>query len=202
MTLRWSLVALWAVCPFAFWLTSHRPFTESREAAQRLPASLGEYSLATDHGITPRMEQLLGTSDAIWRTYVAPDDARVYVVLVCHRENWKSVHPPDICLRGSNMILTDSLEHDDVGELVLFNEGSGRSYLSLYQYGADGLATGSYSEFFLHHAPRALFRAATDGYLLRIETDFDRGKRDAARARCRGMLEAMQPFLREIVRPR
>lgn len=198
MTPRWSVIVLWLVCPFAFWLTSYRPFAGSSGLAKTMPVEVGGYILRADHEITRRMAQLLGTDDAIWRTYGAPDGEPVYVVLVCHRENWKSVHPPDICLRGSNMILTDDRLLERAGALELFNEASNRSYLSIYQYGADGLATGSYSSFFLHHAPRALFRASTTGYLLRIETDFDDGERAAAYARCERMLDALVPFLSEV----
>ena len=165
-----STLVTWTVAPLALWLTAYRPFTGAAGLVERVPATIGAYRLVTDHSITSSQADLLGTDDALWRTYVGPDGREVYVVLVFHRENWKSVHPPDICLRGSNMVVNHDEVFTGLGRLVLYSRDQDRDYLSLYRYGAASLSTGSYLEFFLHHAPRALFRRSVGGYLLRVET--------------------------------
>ncbi len=193
-----SIALLWIVGSFTLWLSSYRPFTGTRGVAKSLPARIGAYSLSYDTPMTDRQFRLLGTDDAIWRTYTDADGHEIYVVLVCHAENWKSIHPPDICLRGSNMVITEDQQRDGHGELVLFSRDRRSDYVSLYRYGAADLATGSYLGFFLHHAPRALFRAAVGGYLVRVETWVDADGREAAVRRCESFLEAAEPHLRAL----
>ena len=69
---------------------------------------------------------------------------------------------------------------------------NGRPYLTIYAYGARDLCTGSYGEFFLHHAPRAIFRASNDGFLLRVDSYAD-GPDGVlgAEARCRELLRGL-----------
>lgn len=194
-----SLAVLWIVCAFALWLSTYRPFTGSLGIAEKFPDQVGEFTVKEHHGIDAQQASLLGTDDAIWRTYEDAANNEVYLVLVFHRENWKSVHPPDICLRGSNMVLELDEQLDDAGRLTLHSRDQNVGYVSLYRYGGADLATGSYLSFFLHHAPRALFRAATDGYLLRVEA-YEEPDRAAARARCRKFLDQAEPILAELMR--
>jgi hypothetical protein len=119
----------------------------------------------------------------------------VFLVAVFHQSNWTSVHPPHICLAGSNMrIVEDGLLGGEgevpgsVGRIVTVDRGNRRKYLSLYVYGAAGLQTGRYSEFVLHHLPRALLRRGGVGYLMRVETWVEGDDMAAAEARCRRFL--------------
>lgn len=190
-------VFLWplciALCALSF--TRAEPSLSGRAAA--LPASLAMFRQNSLWDVTPRMHQLLGTDDATWRTYEDGKGNALYVVAVFHGSNWKSVHPPHICLLGSDMDIvqeggTDlaSRTGDRAGQILLRTRKEGRPYVSLYAYGAKDLCTGSYLNFFLHHAPRALFRASNDGFLLRVESYADgAGGFDAAEARCRALLE-------------
>ena len=123
----------------------------------------------------------------------------MFVVAVFHGSNWKSVHPPHVCLEASDIeLLEDSdiaLGDDDsahAGRILGRSRADGRPYLTLYVYGARDLCTGSYRDFFLHHAPRALFRASNDGFLLRVDTYADGdGGVVAAERRCRALLAAL-----------
>lgn len=190
---------LWpfAVLCLALQLTKPAPTISGRAAA--LPVAAGPYVQKAQYEMTRRMFQLLGTDDATWRCYETRDQHEIYVVGVFHGSNWKSVHPPHICLLGSDMdiVSEDATElasgaDDQAGRIVLKTRRDGRTYVSLYAYGARDLCTGSYLQFFLHHAPRALFRASNDGFLLRVETYVANGEGLLdAQARCEGLLAAL-----------
>lgn len=206
--LRRSAIVLWLLAPALLWLTLHRPFTVASGRAARVPHVVGGFQLASDHALTPREFELLGTDDATWRTYTDRNGAEIFVVVVFHQENWKSVHPPHLCLRGSDMlidgdgvVMTEGAEGAwfDVGRILASNRVGGRRYLSNFVYGARGLRTASYSGFVLHHLPRAIARVSAPGYLLRVESWID-GDLEAADARCTGLLLALIPHLEELLR--
>lgn len=205
--LRAVPIALWLSAPLLLALSLYRPFGDSAGRAEALPAATGSFLLQRRFELTPRYRQLLGTDDAIWRSYRGPDGVPVYVVAVFHEANWKSVHPPDICIAGSNMVLVESgtAQQEVAGQRLLTGRilarerTSGRSYLSLFVYATRDFATGSYAGFFLHHAPRALVRASNAGLLLRVETYVDGGGRSAAEARCRALLAELLPAARRLL---
>lgn len=188
---------LWPVCVAILVLSFTRAEPARSGRARALPATVSDYRQTSLWDVTPRMHQLLGTDDATWRTYEDSGGNKLYVVAVFHGSNWKSVHPPHICLLGSDMEIvqeggTDlaSRPGDRAGQILLRTRKEGRQYVSLYAYGAQDLCTGSYFNFFLHHAPRALFRSSNDGFLIRVEAYADGvGGFDAAEARCRALLE-------------
>lgn len=188
---------LWPLGIALFALSMTRAEAMRTGRAALLPADLSSFRQRSLWDVTPRMHQLLGTDDATWRTYADEQGNSLYVVAVFHGSNWKSVHPPHICLLGSDMEIvqeggTDLVSRagDRAGQILLRTRKEGRPYVSLYAYGAQDLCTGSYLNFFLHHAPRALFRASNDGFLLRVESYADgKGGFDAAEARCRSLLE-------------
>lgn len=190
---------LWPVALLCLGLQLTKPAPSLSGRAAALPVTAGQYTQSSQYEMTRRMFQLLGTDDATWRCYQTRDHKDLYVVGVFHGSNWKSVHPPHICLLGSDMdiVAEDSTElasgtDDQAGRIVLKTRRDGRTYVCLYAYGARDLCTGSYLQFFLHHAPRALFRSSNDGFLLRVETyvQGDEGLL-AAQARCEGLLAAL-----------
>lgn len=201
-----SSALLWLLAPVLLFLSWYRPFTASSGRAARVPAHIGAFAQTEEQELTPRERQLLGTDDAAARTYRDADGGQVFIVVVFHQQNWKSVHPPHLCLRGSDMLIetdtvTEALPLPDGGDLragriVTKARGSGRPYLSLYAYGARGLRTGSYSEFVLHHLPRAVLRRSSPGFLLRVEAWADDGD---AEARCRSFLRAAIPLLEDLL---
>ena len=201
MTLRRSRWILWLLAPLLLGLSLYRPFTPSHDRAARIPAELGAWRLFAEHPLESRDHALLGTADACWRTYIGPDEEPVYLVAVFHDSNWKSVHPPHICLEGSNMeILRDDTttiqlgdRTEDVGELFCVSLDRKREYLSLYLFGAEGFSTPSYSGFLSHHLPRALVRSSSKGFLMRVETWVGEGGEAAARERCAAFLAEFLP---------
>lgn len=202
-TLRWSLVVLWCASPLLLWLSVYRPFTESAGRAQGLPQRLGGFVLVEDRDVTARHAELLGTDDAVWRVYRELEtDAYVFLVAVFHQENWKSVHPPHICLEGTDMAIQrdDTFEvefasgaRQRVGRIVAHHRPLQTDYLSLYLYGAGDLTTPSYAEFVMHHAPAALLRRPIRGFLLRVETYVDAERPAAAQGVAERFLGALLP---------
>jgi EpsI family protein len=198
-TLVSSAVILWLVAPALLWLGATRPLGQNTGRAEALPRELAGFRVTEDFPMTPGTIAALGTPDATHRRY--HDGTRdVFIVAVYHEANWKSVHAPDTCLRGSNMEMVEdgvrALEigglSRDVGRLTMRSRQDGRVYLSLFAYvGPPDFVTGSYWRFFRHHAPRALFREPLDGCLLRAETWVVDETPEQAEARCGKLLSAM-----------
>ncbi len=198
---------LWPFALGLLLLSLTKPEADRSGRAVALPAVIGPFEQKELFAMTPRMFQLLGTDDATWRRYEDEAQQTMFVVAVFHGSNWKSIHPPHICLLGSDMDIVgegkvelSSGETDQAGRILLRTRRGGRPYLSLYAYGSHGLCTGSYLEFFLHHAPRALFRSTNDGFLLRVETYADGpGGEAAADARCEALLASLMKQARGLL---
>ena len=201
-------VALWLLAPALLWLAVDRPHGGDTHRAARLPERLGRFAIEVDRPITAELAETFGTGDAVWRRHSAADGF-VDVVVVYHDANWKSVHAPDTCLRGSNMTLVEDGPFEttidgaarSVGRLRLESFEFAEDYLSLYAYVAPpDFVSGSYADFVWHHAPRALLRASLSGCLVRAETWIDDGDIAAAEARCAEVLVAAVEHARGLLR--
>jgi len=215
-----SAWALWLLAGPLLWLGLYRPFASDGARAAQLPAAVPGWTwlgAADPRGITAAHLRQLGTDDAVYRTYVstAPGTEPVIFTAVFHSANWKSVHPPQICLQGSGMTVAEdgslSMARSDgttaaAGRILATLDGpqgpypEGSRYLSYYVYGGVDMLTASYRTFFLHHLPRALFRQSTDGFLLRVETFVGSDGLAAAEERCRSFMDAILPAAQESLR--
>ncbi len=201
-TRLWSACVLWLLAPGLAFLSYHRPFTTSVGRADHVPLQIAGFELLEHTPVTLRERQLLGTDDAVARTYRDAEGRTVFLVAVFHQQNWKSVHPPHLCLRGSDMMIEFDGADDPqrtadgrdlvAGRVVARSRVDRRLYLSLFAYGARELRTGNYSDFVWYHLPRALLRRSAPGYLLRVEAWLDEGD---AEARCRAFMRAVVPVL-------
>ena len=199
--LRGSALILWSAAPVLLLLGLVRPPAIGDEMAEGLPRALPGFELARDNPLTARQFDLLGTRDVVWRTYLDASREPVYLIAVFHAANWKSVHPPHICLRGSDMELREDRRlrailgerQVDVGEIVAHSKTNGQGYLSWFVYGAQDFCSPSYAAFVWRHVPRALLRRADSGFLLRVETWIGMGGLAAARERCRALLAEVLP---------
>jgi hypothetical protein len=119
------------------------------------------------------------------------------------------VHPPRICIEGSDM----DIEVDDLvaarmlgadavlGRIVARARRGGVRYVTLSVFGTADWLSGDYWQFTWHHLPRALLRANVSGFQLRAESPVLPGEGVApAEARCRAFLEALIPAARERLR--
>lgn len=215
-SLTWPAVVLWLLTAPLLWLLLHRPFTVGHERAQQLPDSVAGY-LVVPRGAAeeqrfqrnlPRWRELLGTDDFVWRRYRSAEGAWISLVALYHDANWKSVHPPRICIEGSNM----DIESDDVvalpalgaeataSRIVARSRVDGRRYVTLSLFGTGGWTSGDYSEFFWYHLPRAMLRRNESGFLLRAESPLGTGEQVAAgEARCAEFLRALLPEARRVL---
>ncbi|HEX5052536.1 MAG TPA: EpsI family protein [Planctomycetota bacterium] len=210
-------VALWAAALPLAWLCLHRPYTAGGARAERLPDQIAGYTLvprtadeeARFLAKLPNWRETLGTADFVYRRYRDERGARINLVALFHDSNWKSVHPPRICIEGSNM----SIEADEVVPAAGLGDGvtasrilarsrtDGWRYLTLSLFGTRDWATGDYSAFTWHHLPRALLRRNESGFLLRVETPVQDGEPlAAAEARCAAFLRDIVPAARELLR--
>jgi hypothetical protein len=197
--LRRHLALLWCLAPILLLLTTWRPEGGDRGRAARLPSELAGFSVAHEYPLSSSVLEMLGTPDAVWRRYDRGAE-QVFVIGVFHDENWKSVHPPETCLRGSNMEVVregvipaaDGGAATEYGFLQMRALDRDQDYVSLYLFlaGAE-FATPGYWSFFAHHAPRALLRQSVSGCLLRVETWVGSDGLDAATGRCREALDAL-----------
>lgn len=210
-------IALWLAAGPLLWLALHRPHGEAANRAERLPAEVAGYRLVPRTAAQeaelvrnlPRWRELLGTDDFVWRRYDDASGRSLWVVALFHDSNWKSVHPPRICIEGSNMdiLRDDEAPFDELapgctaGRIVARSRSDGMEYVTMSLYGAADWAAGGYGDFVLHHLPRALVRAPMSGFLLRVESAVLPGEQlDAAEARARGLLRALAVKAQEAVR--
>lgn len=210
-------VVLWVLAVPLLWLSVYRPLGGSSDRAARLPEQLASWQLEPRSELEeqqfqralPRWIELLGTADFVWRRYRNPDRHRIQLVALFHDSNWKSVHPPRICIEGSNMdIETDDLiaapwlsPGAQLGRIVARSRSDGWRYLTLSVFGTQQWAAGSYSDFTLYHLPRAFWRQNESGFLLRVETPVRADEPlAAAAARCQEFLQALLPAAREVLR--
>ncbi len=207
----------WVLAGPLLWLGLHRPFTDGHGRAEGLPAVVGAWAVVPRSAAAearfqrnlPQWWELLGTRDFVWRHYRTADRHAVQLVGLFHDTNWKSVHPPRICIEGSNM----DIERDDLvaapwlgpsataSRIVARSRTKGQRFVTLSVFGTGGWTSGSYAEFFWHHLPRALLRRSESGFLLRVESPIEAGEADAvAEERCAGFLGLIVPAAMEMVR--
>lgn len=215
--LRRPGLLLWLAAAPLLALALHRPHGGAERRAEALPAAIAGYRLVERSAAEqaqfqqnlPRWRELLGTDDFAWRRYDDADGNALWVVALFHDANWKSVHPPRICIEGSNM----DIERDDVvpfaefgfggtaGRIVARSRSDGFRYVTMSLYGTADWSSGDYWDFTLHHLPRALVRANMSGFLLRVESAVQKGEDvGAAEARARALLAALAGAAKAAVR--
>lgn len=199
-----SGIVLWMLAIPLLLLSLSRPFSPSAQRAAGLPTAVGRWHMTDPLEMTPRHYELLGTDDAVWREYRDADGSKIWLIAVYHGESRK-LHPPEICLEGSDMVIrqddTVPVQWEggefDAGRIRAYSRSEGWDYLSLYVYGSGGVLTASFPRFVLHGLPRALLRQSTRGFLLRAETWVGRSPSqqdfEAAQQRCADFLAAILP---------
>jgi exosortase/archaeosortase family protein len=212
-----TAAALWLLAVPLLALSLYRPVPSTTLRAAQLPARVADWTLvprtAADEAAfqknVPRWRELLGTADFVWRCYRNAAGREVYVVALFHDSNWKSVHPPRICIEGSNMdILVDDEvasaalgENVRAGRILARRRSDAARYLTMSVFGTGDWLGGGYWEFTRHHLPLALLRANQTGFLLRAEMRVRDGEEVAAvQAECTRFLQALVPQARERLR--
>lgn len=220
-SLRGPAIVLWLLSVPLLWLSCYRPFSDRSGRAEQIPASIAGYHLeprtAAQQQVfekqLPRYRELLGTGDFVWRSYRNSEKHLLKVVALFHDTNWKSVHPPRICIEGSDMVI----EQDDLvgapwldeavgsrtvaSRIVAKQRSNGWRFVTLSMFGTESWASGDYWDFTMHHLPRALLRQNESGFLLRVESPIYAGEDlSQAQERCREFLAQLVPAARKLVR--
>jgi exosortase len=216
---RWwrTAIALWLLAVPLLLLSCYRPFASQAGRADLLPDAIAGYALvrrstaeeAEFRTRLPGWIAALGTRDFVWRRYRDAAGGRINLVALYHDANWKSVHPPRICIQYSNMDIEvdDLIGAPGLGDGVQFSRILARSrddgwrYVTLSVFGTEDWIAGDYWDFTLHHLPRALVRAKMSGFLLRVESPVEPGETPAAaEARCDRFLRGLLPKAQELLR--
>ncbi|HZN39358.1 MAG TPA: exosortase/archaeosortase family protein [Planctomycetota bacterium] len=210
-------LGLWLAALPLLALCLYRPFVVGHGRAEKLPSTLAGYDLvprtpekeAKFRRDLPRWNELLGTADFVWRHYSDGGQSHINLVAVFHDANWKSVHPPRICIEGSNMTIEEDglvpapgLGEDVVAGLIVARSNwDERRYVSLSVYGTRDWTSGDYTKFMWHHLPLAVLRQSESGFLLRVESQVEaRETVGDAQARCAKFLGELVPLARGILR--
>ena len=214
-------LVLWCLAGPLLWLSVYRPFGDRDGRAEQIPATIAGYQHEPRseqeerefQQALPRYRELLGTKDFVWRRYRGPQKRAINLVALFHDTNWKSVHPPRICIEGTDMAIEGDalvaapwLESGDdaalkVSRIVARRHSNGFRFLTLSIFGTEGWASGDYWDFTLHHLPLALLRQNESGFLLRVESPIYAGEQEAdAERRCQEFLRALLPEAKRLVR--
>ncbi len=204
-----SVLFLCCLAPMLLWLSMTRPIETKGQRAKSVPERIGDYQRTDSYPITPNIVRLLGTSDVSWASYANSAQEKVQLTVVFHDQNWKSLHPPHLCIRGSDFDIqnTSSVklslanEELDVGRIQASNRQYKNDCLFLYAFVGQDFVTDSYPTFYLNHAPRSLFRQSTPGFLVRVDSWALDKDLAAAQKRCETMLVDFLQIGRELIRP-
>jgi exosortase len=167
--------------------------------SEQIPGETRHFKALSDHKLSERWYALLGTRDVIWRDYEHLESGRrLTVTALFHGRNWKSVHPPEVCLQASGFEI-EGLSIRSLGKAshatqiaILETDYEGRGFLSAYLFGGPGFTTPFYGTFFLQNLPSAIFRSHTVGFLLRVDVE----KRDLDQVQAETLLAS---FLAEFL---
>ncbi|MFQ5507298.1 MAG: exosortase C-terminal domain/associated protein EpsI, partial [Planctomycetota bacterium] len=147
-----------------------------RPLAALVPRQSEHFVAVRDHPLSERWYRMLGTRDVCWRSYEHRSSARrVVLTNVFHGRNWKSVHPPQVCLKASGFELMGEENHSfEIPEErltcnVLTASYRKTRYMIAYVYGGPDFTTPSYFRFFLRNLPKTILRRPIRGFLLRVD---------------------------------
>jgi len=179
---RAAVVSLVVVAALAGVLSAMPAPATGEPRANRVPQQTKSFVAIRDHELSERWYDLLGTRDVCWRSYRHRETGReVVMTAVFHSKNWKSLHPPEVCLRASGFEMTGSEPMEvSIGDAVadlnrLELERRGVEYTVGYCFGSGDFTTNSYLSFFLHNLPRFVLRQQTQGFLLRVDIELPPG---------------------------
>jgi len=202
-----TLVVILALGLPATALGFYRPVDPPDRLSAEIPYETTHFEAANDHEISDRWYALLGTRDVVWRDYKHKSSGRLLTVTgLFHGRNWKSVHPPEVCLQASGFEVENlsirTMAHDasPLQIAMLESEYQGRKFLSAYLYGGRGFTTPYYSSFFLENLPSAIFRSQTVGFLLRVDIEMRDLDQVQAETLLSGFLEEFLPYMEAAVR--
>lgn len=198
-----SVVAVAAVLSaFLAWPRGTAPATDT---LKNIPLVLGEWH-GTEHPIDPRVLKILGTEDAMSRTYRNTRGEQVQLLVVIAQQARRRTHPPEQCFMGEGYDITGETDRRitvslpsgprtlPVRELILQPEG-GSQKISWYFFKSGARVTTSY---WGHQASLALHKLSEPNaadILVRVDRTVPNQDLEGCRDTLKRFLEAAAPEL-------
>ena len=157
------------------------------------PKSFGAWT-STDIPVEEKAYEILETRNLFVREYKNPSGDALYLYVVYSEDNRKVSHPPEVCLMGSGVTITDKSPlqiTDSIKATKLIVEKADARELVVYWYKAGALNTDKYLKQQLKVVLDRMFGKRTSGALIRISAVI-KG------AEVKGELELVKAFSREI----
>lgn len=165
------------------------------------PMTVGEWR-ATEIPVSERDYQILETRNLFIREYKNNKAESVFLYVVYSEDNRKVSHPPEICLMGSGVTITDKTSvpiTDNIRAVKLIVEKQANRELVAYWYKAAGLYTDKYLKQQLKIVTDRMFGRRTSGALIRLSTDMKDDNGEKALSRIKSFVSEIKPLLAKYV---
>lgn len=164
----------------------------SKTKVSDFPMVIGDWT-AKDIPVDDKTYEILETRNLIVREYNNLKGDKVFLYIVYSEDNRKVSHPPEVCLMGSGITVTDKTSikvgNSIKASKLLVEKGNNKEFI-LYWFKAGNLSTDKYLTQQLKIVTDRLFGKRTSGALIRVSCDV----KDTPQA----TMSVMMAFCREI----
>jgi EpsI family protein len=165
------------------------------------PNSIGEWT-AEDIPLDERTYKLLETKNLIMRDYKNPKGETVNLYIVYSKDNRKVSHPPEICLQGGGATVVEKT-HINVTNTIKANkliiEKKLSRELAVYWYKVGKINTNVFLSQQLVMAVSNLFGSKTSIAMIRVLTEIEDEKQEAALNKIKTFCSLIEPLLNKYV---
>jgi EpsI family protein len=146
------------------------------------PRIVGNWK-GTDDTLTEKEYAILETRNLISREYVNPQNEKLYLFIIYSETNRSAFHPPEVCMIGSGMAITDKqTERVDSGSSSfltnkLYVEKGPYKELVLYTYKAGNIYTNNFYFQQAYLAIHQIFGAQIPGATIRVTMQIRRDEK-------------------------
>lgn len=167
------LVLLAVTCIFSVNLFFRERTAHDEVDINKFPYIMGEWK-GKDLEVTEKEYKILETRNVLLREYTNPQNEKVALFIVYSETNRSVFHPPEVCMMGSGMEITEKsvekINYD--GRMISANkmrsEKDGNKMLSLYCYKAKSLYTDNYYLQQAYFAFNQIFHNQVKGATIRV----------------------------------
>ncbi len=194
-----GVLGLGALAGLLFGFIFTAPAVGATELTRKIPARIGDWA-GLEIALGPRVPEIMGTSDILYRRYTHPRTTLPVDLYVIHATDSRKVaHPPEICFTGGGFATVDRADRDLVlsdGAVIpavrTLLSRDGTTFLVYHWYRLDGRDTASYVDHQITWLFRRLTRSQREGSMVRLSTPVAPGTAGASDAQ-----ERIDAFVRE-----
>jgi EpsI family protein len=196
------IVMLAAACVISLGLFTREMVASDKLDVHKFPMVVGEWT-GRDLPITEKEYDILETRNLITREYVNPSGDKLYLFIIYSETNRSVFHPPEVCMIGSGMDITDKqVDKVESGSKVfttnkLFAEKGQYREIILNSYMAGKLHTDNFYLQQAYLAGHQIFGRVVPGATLRVSMS-EGGDRDATLKMLKGFLSETAGILDEL----